>query len=96
MPLCTLCGIAQALWHHFFLFFSYLNGRQVSDESMLLQRVVKQIGNAFVFLVLAVLKAAILVAYNQYIWTIFRRRSPTVAVIDKSGILFQLRITWGN
>jgi hypothetical protein len=99
MPLYTLCGISQAPWHHFF--FSYLNDRQSFDEGMLFQHVVKQIGNAFVFLVLvvlkpAVLKPAILVAYNQYIWTIFRRRSPKVAVIDNSGILFQLRIIWGS
>ena len=55
-----------------------------ADEGALSQQIVKQIGNAFVFLVLALLKAAILVAYNQYIWAIFRRRSLKIAVIDKA------------
>ena len=82
MPVCTLCGIVLALGHHFF--FAYLDGRQASDEGALSQQIVKQIGNAFAFLVLALLKAAILVAYNQYIWAIFRRRSLKIAVIDKA------------
>jgi len=49
-----------------------LDGHTVSNDNKLSQQAVKQAGNAFAFLVVASLKAAIDESYNQYIWTIFK------------------------
>lgn len=81
MPLFALVGLGLAIGHHFY--FSYLDGNLVPGAGVSSQQIVKQVGNAFVFLALACFRASIVIAYNQYIWTIFRRNSLKVSIIDK-------------
>jgi hypothetical protein len=80
MPIFALAGLGIAIGHHFY--FQYLDRRQAPDDGVYSQQVVKQIGNAFVFLALACFRASIVIAYNQYIWTIFRRKSLKISTID--------------
>jgi hypothetical protein len=80
MPIFPLIGLGIAIGHHFY--FQYLDGRLAPDNGVYSQQVVKQVGNAFVFLALACFRASIVIAYNQYIWTIFRRNSLKVSTID--------------
>lgn len=81
MPLFALAGLAIAVGHHFY--FQHLDGDLAPDDGVSSQQVVKQVGNAFVFLALACFRASIVIAYNQYIRTIFRRRLLKVSSVDK-------------
>jgi hypothetical protein len=82
LPLLTLCGIALAIGHH--LTFASFNGKIVSESLSMSQTTVKQIGNVFVFLVLAAFKPVIDDSYNQYIWIIVRRDSFKVQTLNKA------------
>ena len=81
MPLFTLVGLGIAVGHHFY--FQYLDGRLAPNHGISSQQVVKQVGNAFVFLALACFRASIVIAYYQYIWTIFKRKALKISSIDK-------------
>ena len=82
LPLLTLCGTALAIGHH--LTFASFNGKIVSESLYMSQTAVKQIGNVFVFLVLAAFKSVINDSYNQYIWMIVRRDSFKVQTLNKA------------
>ena len=99
LPLFTLLGIGLALAHH--LIYRALDGKIVGD-SEIGQQAVKQVGNVFVFLVLASLKVAIDESYNQYMWYTIRRKSFAIDTLDKLFTLpvritsiFSLRL-WGG
>ncbi|KAE9368373.1 hypothetical protein N431DRAFT_470085 [Stipitochalara longipes BDJ] len=81
MSLFTLLGLLIAIAHNFY--FQHLDGQLALDNGLSSQQIVKQAGNAFVFLTLACFRAAIMIAYNQYIWTIFRRKALKVSSVDK-------------
>ena len=80
MPVFALAGVGIAIGHHFY--FQGLDGHLAPDSGVSSQQIVKQVGNAFVFLALACFRASILIAYNQYIWSIFRRNSLKLSTID--------------
>lgn len=80
MPIFALAGLGMAIGHHFY--FQSLDGHLAPDDGVYSQQVAKQVGNAFVVLALACFRASIVIAYNQYIWTIFRRNSLKVSTID--------------
>ncbi|KAH7416726.1 hypothetical protein BKA64DRAFT_655956 [Cadophora sp. MPI-SDFR-AT-0126] len=80
LPLFTLLGIGLAIAHH--LIYRALDGKVVGD-SEIGQQAVKQVGNVFVFLVLACLKVAIDESYNQYMWYTIRRKSFAIDTLDK-------------
>jgi hypothetical protein len=81
MSLFALIGLGIAVGHHFY--FQHLDGHLAPDDGVSSQQVVKQVGNAFVFLALACFRASIAMAYSQYIWTIFRRNALKISSIDK-------------
>ncbi|KAL3419653.1 hypothetical protein PVAG01_08151 [Phlyctema vagabunda] len=80
MILLFIAGVLLAVGHH--LFYADLDGQAVSTATFS-QSSVKQVGQAFVFLTLWCIKGSITEAYNQYIWTIFRRRFLALNVIDR-------------
>lgn len=79
MTLWVLAGFACALGHH--LYYSSLNGTEAGSSSR--QSWVVRIGTAFAFLVVSCFRAACDVAYKQYIWLLFKRRSYRLKVLDK-------------
>ena len=70
-----LCGVAFAVGHH--LFYSSLDGRPASTDSMFLhvshQRFNLAVGNTFAFAVKVCLTVAISTAYFQAFWRTTRR-----------------------
>jgi len=93
----ALVGISIALGHHFY--FSSLDGTVAGSETR--QQWALRFGTAFSFLVVACLKTANDQAYQQYIWTIVRRKSLSLGTLDKLfGLLsnpfsfFSLDLIW--
>jgi hypothetical protein len=80
LPFMALAGIALAVGHHFM--YANLDG-QVVSESNFSQEAVKQVGNAFVAFVLGAMKVAIDESYNQYVWTLVKRRSLQMKTLNK-------------
>jgi hypothetical protein len=82
-PILMICyavaGIILALVHH--TYYSYLHGRKIGSASR--QQWATAFGTAFSFIVIALLKTAIGEAYNQYIWTLVRRRAYSLGCLDK-------------
>jgi hypothetical protein len=75
----ALAGAALALGHHFY--FSYLDGSAAGLPSR--QQWALRLGAGFSFLVVALLRTACEAAYQQYIWTIVRRKPLSINVLNK-------------
>jgi len=75
----ALSGVLLALGHHFYYLF--LDGTVAGSASR--QQWAIRFGTAFSFLVVACLKVASGQAYEQYIWTIVRRKSFSLGALDK-------------
>jgi hypothetical protein len=74
-----LAGVGFGLGHHFY--YASLDGTTAGSPSR--QQWATRFGTAFSFLVVAVLKTASDAAYSQYIWTLVRRKSFSLKVLDK-------------
>jgi hypothetical protein len=73
-------GVGLALGHHFM--YANLEGQVVSDGAFS-QEAIKQIGNAFVAFVLAAMKVAIGESYNQYAWTLVKKKPLKIKTLSK-------------
>jgi hypothetical protein len=76
---CALAGTTLAIGHHFY--FKRLDGTPAGSTSR--QQWAIRFGTAFSFLVITLLKTACDTAYNQYIWTLVKRKSFTFQALDK-------------
>lgn len=72
-------GAVLALSHHFY--YISLHGKQ--NGSATRQEWATTFGTAFSFLVVALFRSAVAEAYNQYIWTIVKRRSFGLGSLDR-------------
>jgi hypothetical protein len=72
-------GFLSAIGHH--LYYRALDGHAVGSPTR--QQWAFRFGTAFSFLVIALLKAANNAAYSQYVWTLVRKRSFSIATLDK-------------
>jgi hypothetical protein len=72
--LCVPVGMALALGHHFY--YSSLSGRPVGSQSR--QQWAITFGTSFAYLVVHILRAAMVVAYSQYMWSLIRQRAYTI------------------
>ena len=79
MVACAAAGLALAIGHHFY--YQSLHGT-VAGSSMRQQWAIK-FGTAFSVVVLVLFKTACDTAYNQYVWTLFRRRAYSLDALDK-------------
>lgn len=79
MVLWMLAGLAWAPGHHFH--YQSLDGTEAGSSSR--QGWAVRFGTAFAFLVVSCLRAACDIAYKQYIWTLFKRKSFPLSVLDK-------------
>jgi hypothetical protein len=79
MTLYAFAGIILALAHHFY--YMYLHGKE--PGSAMRQQWATAFGTAFSFLVIALFRTAIGHAYNQYVWTLVKRRSYSIGGLDK-------------
>jgi hypothetical protein len=91
MPFFALSGVGLAIGHHFT--YANLEGQNVS-ENQFSQQAVKQIGNAFVALVLGAMKIAVDASYNQYAWTIVKRRSFPIGTFNKLFSLLSVGLSF--
>ena len=79
MVLWTLAGFGWAVGHH--LYFRSLDGTKAGSSSQ--QHWAVNFGTALAFLVVASLRAACDIVYQQYIWTLFKRKSLSLDALDK-------------
>ena len=79
MAFYTLSGIVMALCHHFF----YLSLNAKLSGSATRQQWATAIGTGFSFLAIALFRTAVSEAYNQYVWTLVRRKSFKLRSLDK-------------
>ncbi|KUJ06311.1 uncharacterized protein LY89DRAFT_633084 [Mollisia scopiformis] len=75
----VLAGVGFALGHHFY--YASLDGTTAGSSSR--QQWSTRFGTAFAFLVVAALKTTSDLSYNQYIWTLVRRKSFPLGSLDK-------------
>jgi hypothetical protein len=74
-----LCGIALAVFHH--IYYKSLDGNIISQAKA--QQWPIRFGTAFSFLAASLLKAAVKIAYTQYMWTMLRHKYISIKGIDK-------------
>ncbi|TVY73141.1 hypothetical protein LSUE1_G007466 [Lachnellula suecica] len=74
-----LSGVAFALGHHFY--YMSLHGTPAGTKSR--QQWATAFGTAFAFLVVALLKTAAGNAYQQYIWTVVKRKPLELGTLDR-------------
>lgn len=79
MTTLTIVGLGCALGHH--SYYRALQGRVAGSPSRQNWTVI--FGTAFAFLVVSCLRATCGIAYKQYIWIIFRRKSLRLSILDK-------------
>lgn len=75
----TLAGVGWAIGHH--LYYRSLDGTKAGSSSQ--QHWAVNFGTALAFLVVASLRAACDIVYQQYIWTVFKRKSLSLDALDK-------------
>jgi hypothetical protein len=75
----ALCGLAGAVGHH--LYYHLIDGTVVSSTES--QQWALRFGTAFSVFTITMLRAAVVAAYNQYIWKVFRDKSFSVADLNK-------------
>ena len=85
MVACTVGGLALAFGHHFY--YQSLSGTVAGSSGR--QQWALKLGTAFSVLVLVLFKSACGTAYNQYVWTLFKRRAYSLDTLDR---LFALTI----
>lgn len=78
MAVLLLGGIATAIGHH--VHYRSLHGALAGSKTQ--QQWSAAFGTAYAFAVIALLRTACISAYEQYIWTLFRRKSMDLATID--------------
>ena len=79
MVLWALVGLSWVLGHHFY--YQSLNGTEAGSSSR--QNWAVRFGTAFAFLVVSCLRAACMIAYKQYIWTLFKQKPFPLSVLDR-------------
>jgi hypothetical protein len=79
MVICAVGGFASAIGHH--LYYRSLNGRPVDSPKQ--QQWPIRFGTAFSFLTVALLKLACHRVYDQYIWTLFKRKAFPLQSMDR-------------
>ncbi|KAF7856956.1 hypothetical protein EAF04_009716 [Stromatinia cepivora] len=79
-----LSGVILAIGHH--IYYASLHSTVAGSPSR--QQFAIRFGNVFSFLVTSLLAASIGAAYDQYLWTLFKRKSFSVGGIDD---LFSLK-----
>ncbi|TVY47725.1 hypothetical protein LOCC1_G002396 [Lachnellula occidentalis] len=85
-------GVGLAVGHHFL--YAHLEGRIVSDDTFS-QEAIKLAGNAFVVSVLAAMKVAIKESYNQYAWTLVKKKPLQVKTLNNLfSLTSQLSSFW--
>ena len=75
----ALVGISWAIGHHFY--YQSLDGTRAGSSAR--QSWPVRFGTAFAFLVVASLRAACDTAYQQYIWTLFKRKALSLDTLDR-------------
>lgn len=75
----TLAGYGWAVGHH--LYYRSLDGTRAGSSSQ--QHWAVNFGTALAFLVVASLRAACDIVYQQYIWTVFKRKTLSLDALDK-------------
>jgi hypothetical protein len=75
----ALCGLAGAIGHH--LYYHFMDKTLVSSTET--QQWALRFGTAFSVFTITMLRAAVVAAYNQYIWKVFRDESFSIADLDK-------------
>jgi hypothetical protein len=75
----ALCGLTGAFGHH--LYYHLMDKKVVSSTET--QQWPLRFGTAFSVFIVAMLRAAVIAAYNQYIWKMFRDKLFSVADLDK-------------
>jgi hypothetical protein len=75
-----IVGLGLALGHHFL--YLGLDGR-IESERQLGQLAVKQAGNFFAFMVLAVCKIAIEQSFSQYVWLLLHGEAFKIRAIER-------------
>jgi len=78
MLLFVVAGTLLAMGHH--LYYSFLNGTKPGSNSE--QQWAHAFGNSFAFLFVTFYAAANKAAYDQYIWTLVRRKAFTIGTLD--------------
>ncbi|TVY19557.1 hypothetical protein LARI1_G003386 [Lachnellula arida] len=76
----SVTGVGLAFGHHFW--YAHLE-KHADPDGDLSQEAIKRIGNAFVALVLAAMKVAIKESYNQYAWTLVKRKPLKIKTLNK-------------
>jgi hypothetical protein len=75
----AMCGLTGAIGHH--LYYHFMDKTLVSSPAT--QQWALRFGTAFSVFTITMLRAAIVAAYNQYIWKAFRDKSFSVSDMDK-------------
>ena len=75
----TLAGFGWAAGHH--LYYRSLDGTKAGSSSQ--QHWAVNFGTALAFLVVASLRAACDIVYQQYVWTVFKRKTLSLDTLDK-------------
>jgi hypothetical protein len=74
----ALCGLASAIGHH--VYYHFMDSTIVSSTET--QQWELRFGTAYSVFTITMLRAAVVAAYNQYIWKVVRDKSFSVADLD--------------
>jgi hypothetical protein len=74
-----LMGVAFTVGHHFY----YKSLDRTAAGTITQQRWATTIGTGFSFLVVVLLRAVTVSAYQQYIWVLFKRKPLELGTLDK-------------